>query len=395
MDEKRRHRFTQQGMTFFYRAGDVVENRLGSRIEGSALEAPILDPGISPEPKKWYRVPLSSGMSGDGSEYHIYFKKGLTDHLVIFLSGGGLAWNEYTAARPVTGGRVASWSPNYYWSNLRPFTQIMNINVGITRTDTPRNPFDDWNFVIITYSTGDFHIGSNDFPYQDEDGTSRILHFHGFANFTESMKISRQYFPHPDQLLIAGDSAGAFAVPALTGTIMEQYYPDCRNVTLLSDSALLLYDGWKRTVSQIWKADPALCDAIHTENITADWYEMLVHRIGTERCRFLYASSTHDYLLSAFYNDIISETYDTDAAMQQAFYLQLRKMVQRLGAIAPFHYFINEFRHLSLSRGGTVHTCVRQPSFYMKNGEKSMADWLSDAVCGNPYNVGMSLLDLL
>ena len=56
-------------------------------------------------------------------------------------------------------GTVAAGAPNYYWNNLRPFTQFMNINIGITETDTARNPFDDWNFVVITYATGDFHVG--------------------------------------------------------------------------------------------------------------------------------------------------------------------------------------------------------------------------------------------
>ena len=58
-------------------------------------------------------------------------KRAQSDNLCVFLSGGGVAWNEYTAARPVTGGKVAAGLPNYYWNNLRPFTQIMNINIGI------------------------------------------------------------------------------------------------------------------------------------------------------------------------------------------------------------------------------------------------------------------------
>ena len=36
------------------------------------------------------------------------------------------------------------------------------------------------------------------------------------------------YFPRAEKLLIAGDSAGAFAVPALTREILDDFYPDCR-----------------------------------------------------------------------------------------------------------------------------------------------------------------------
>ncbi|MBQ9611030.1 MAG: hypothetical protein IJV14_00365, partial [Lachnospiraceae bacterium] len=86
--------------------GDLLENRIGSSIENSALEAPVLDPeetvrpkvqsvgqegraGSIPAKRVWYRVPVRKGLSGDGSEYHIYLKAGDTQHLCVFFSGGG------------------------------------------------------------------------------------------------------------------------------------------------------------------------------------------------------------------------------------------------------------------------------------------------------------------
>ena len=145
------------------RIGDRAEQAIGNMIEKTPLEVPELlvrpgdvhfrDGSRSPEsgsvfaergqkgffseedipaPHQWYRVPVEGGKTADGSEYHIYIKKGASDHLCVFLSGGGIAWNPYTAARPVTGGRVLAWHPNYYWSNLRPFTQVFNIGIGIT-----------------------------------------------------------------------------------------------------------------------------------------------------------------------------------------------------------------------------------------------------------------------
>ena len=64
----------------------------------------------------WYRVPLERGLSGDGSEYYIYAKLADPEKLCVFFSGGGVAWNEFTAARPVTGGKVATGQPNFYWN---------------------------------------------------------------------------------------------------------------------------------------------------------------------------------------------------------------------------------------------------------------------------------------
>ena len=369
--------------------GTFVEDAIG-QFE-SRYEAPVPDGELLEQ--VWYRIPIPEGMSGDGSEYHIYVKKAQSDRLCVFLSGGGMAWNAFTAARPVTGAKVAAGLPNYYWNNLRPFTQFMNINTGITEIGNSRNPFDAWSFVIITYATGDLHVGDNDFPYEGEDGSQQILHFHGHRNFQEAMRICRTLFPLPERLLIAGDSAGGFAVPALTDEILSVFYPDCREVTLLSDSSQLYYRRWKSTARDVWKADREKWECIRSNNLTVDWYRHLYGRYG-DRLRYLYAGSVRDYLLSAYYNDVTHREYRTDAEVQEQFFRQMRNMIRDLKNITPgFGVFVYEFRNLRFLLGGTVHTAVRQKRFYFRNhGSVSMARWLADAESGNIYDVGTDLL---
>ena len=381
----------KRGIVFASRAGDFVENSISRAIENSGRKAEDLPK--DPEKMTWYRVPLDKGLSGDGSEYYIYVKLADPDKLCIFFSGGGVAWNEYTAARPVTGGKVASRQPNFYWNNLRPFTQLMNINVGITDIKNESNPFRDWSFVVITYATGDFHIGNHDYPYKAEDGSDEILHFHGYVNFLESMKVAKELFHAPKNLLIAGNSAGAFAVPALSGEVVDNYYPNVRNITLFSDSGQLLYKKWRSTAKNIWQAKESLWKPIHGDNITLEWYKDLYSRYG-ERFTFLYSSSIHDYLLSAYYNDIINKKYETDADVQKEYYDQLCEMVHQLKEITPhFGIFLNEWKIPLITMGGTVHCSVREPHFtlFTQNGI-SMADWLKDAVEGKVYDVGLDLL---
>ncbi len=381
----------KRGVVFASKVGDFVENRIGKAIEEKGYEADILPE--NPEEMKWYKVPLEKGMSGDGSEYHIYVKKADPKRLCIFLSGGGVAYNEYTAARPVTGGKVAAGLPNYYWNNLRPFTQIMNINMGITDISNDKNPFREWSFVVVTYSTGDFHVGNNEYPYTGEDGKDNVLHFHGYINFLESMKVAKALFPNPERLLIAGNSAGAFAVPALAGEIVDDYYPKTRNVTLFSDSGQLLYKHWRKTARNIWKAKASIYEPLVSENITLDWYKNLHAKYG-DRFRYLYSSSIYDYLLSAYYNDIIRKKYKTDQEVQQDYYRQLVEMVKELKALTPdFGMFINEWRIPLITMGGTVHTSVREPHFLLFSQDGiTMAKWLSDACDGKVYDVGMELL---
>ncbi|MBP3784920.1 MAG: pectin acetylesterase [Butyrivibrio sp.] len=388
----RHKRNLKAGIVFASRAGDFVENRIGKAIENSGRKAEDLPK--EPKPMTWYRVPLERGLSGDGSEYYIYVKLGDPDKLCIFFSGGGVAWNEYTAARPVTGGKVAAGQPNFYWNNLRPFTQIMNINVGITDIVSEKNPFRDWSFVVITYATGDFHVGNNDYPYKAEDGSDEVLHFHGYVNFLQSMAVAKDLFPSPKQILIAGNSAGAFAVPALAGEIADNYYDKVRNITLFSDSGQLLYKNWRKTAKNIWQCKESIWKPIHTGNITLDWYKDLYEKNG-ERFRYLYSSSVRDYLLSAYYNDIINKRYVSDSLVQEEYYRQLKEMVAELKKLTPhFGIFLNEWKIPLITMGGTVHTSVREPHFtlFSQNGI-TMAKWLKDATDGKVYDVGLDLIE--
>ena len=369
--------------------GDFLDT-LSDGIVGR-FEAPV--PDGEPQNNIWYRIMIPEGKTADGSEYHIYIKKASSNNLCIFLSGGGVAWNEYMADRPISGGAVISGLPNYYWNNLRPLTRIMNINNGITEIGNPFNPFDDWNFIIITYATGDFHVGGNDFKYISESGEEKIIHFNGLKNFEAGMSRGKEFFDSPEKLLIAGDSAGAFAVPALTPRILENYYPDCLDITLLSDSAQLLYSDWKKTAKDIWGAPNDIYSALSSENITLDWYKRLYAEYGG-RLTYLYASSTRDYLLSAYYNDVINHKYKSEPLIQDEFHKKMREMLGQLKDITSrFGLFIYRWPALQMP-SGTVHTCVRHKRFYLKNlSGISMADWLMNAVNGTVYDVGMDFIE--
>lgn len=387
----------KNGLAFSSQLGDFVDDAVGKKLPETRLVAPIYDENA--REKTWYRYPIKDGISGDGSEYHIYVRRAPSDKLCIFFSGGGVAWNEFTAERPVTGGKVVAGLPNYYWNNLRPITQLMNIHIGITESSSVLNPFNNWNFVIVTYATGDFHIGNNDFEYLDSKGKPKVVHFKGFNNFTKAMEVSKSLFPNPKSLLIAGDSAGAFAVPALSGIIADKYYEACSDITLFSDSGQLLYRHWKRTARDVWKADPYFWKSLRSPNITYDWYRSLYNKYG-DRFKYLYASSTHDYLLSAYYNDVTYKKYATDSDVQEAFYHQLTLMVKELKELNPkFGFFINDFKNMNFVKtglnGGTIHTAVRQLQYHAKTKSGiSMDKWLYDAACGNIYDVGMELLPL-
>ncbi len=74
----------KRGVVFASKVGDFVENRIGKAIEESSFKADELPD--NPEKMKWYKVPIEKGLSGDGSEYHIYVKLADPDKLCVFLS---------------------------------------------------------------------------------------------------------------------------------------------------------------------------------------------------------------------------------------------------------------------------------------------------------------------
>jgi hypothetical protein len=207
------------------------------------------------------------------------------------------------------------------------------------------------------------------------------------------MAVSKELFPKPKQILIAGNSAGAFAVPALAGKIADNYYPSVKNITLFSDSGQLLYKNWRKTAKNIWQCKESIWKPIRTSNITLDWYKDLYDKHG-ERFRYLYSSSVRDYLLSAYYNDIINKKYKSDSLVQEEYFRQLQEMVAELKKLTPhFGIFLNEWKIPLITMGGTVHTSVREPHFtlFSQNGI-TMAKWLKDATDGKVYDVGLDLL---
>ena len=80
---------SSQLATIAYHVGEFVEHAIDHSIAGSALEAPLLEADTEMAFDTWYRKLLPEGLCGDGSPYHIYLRKGVSDHLCIFLSGGG------------------------------------------------------------------------------------------------------------------------------------------------------------------------------------------------------------------------------------------------------------------------------------------------------------------
>lgn len=344
---------------------------------------------------EWYKALLQNCVCADGTECCTYLRKGKNSNLIILFMGGGVSFDENTAAYPGTIDALFSGEIAFYTSSMGYVTDfglfLANKKPGILHR-SKENIFSDWNIAIISYASADFHVGNNKVPYTSQKGEKKVLHHDGIRNFKASMDIIKRQFSIADKLLIAGGSAGAFAVPALATDVME-YYDQCRDITVYSDSSLLVWNDWKNTVQNIWRSHKELIDAALTDNICADWYRMLVKNKGTS-IRYLFSCSTHDSILAKFQNYLNNGELIATEEICNQFDTYVIRMVGILKELNPsFGIYINSFPDI-LNKVGTEHCVITSPSFTEGSVEGIAPEkWLSDAVNGNIYDVGLKLLE--
>ena len=107
--------------------------------------------------RAWHMVPLGpTTVSGDGSEYGLYVRRGSSPNLVVHFSGGGACWDDHSAARPITPLRVArgyTRDLRAFW--MRSLTRLFPAGLtGLANRRDASNAFRDWTIVHVPYTTG-------------------------------------------------------------------------------------------------------------------------------------------------------------------------------------------------------------------------------------------------
>jgi hypothetical protein len=350
-------------------------------------------PGSFPKPYTWYRLPLprEKACCSESSTYSVYLKKGAANKLIVFFGGGGVSWNEYSASKPTTLTRVLMRKETFYFPKVNWVQELMS--GGILAEKELHNPFHDWNFILLPYASGDFHVGNHDFAYTDEKGKRRVLYHYGARNITASLEAVKDIFPPPDQLLIAGESAGAFGCVAQAAHVVD-FYPGSKNVTVYADSGQLYSPIWKETARDVWKAEPDLWECIQTNNLILDWFRLLYIKLG-DRVNYMNSCSYHDGLLATYQKKLNHGLFKLDQPALDEFHGYLAETNKTLLQEIPgFRCHISALEY-NPKNDSTTHTATRFKRFYTKNEQGiSNADWLNDALNqGKRYNVGLQLLD--
>ena len=353
-------------------------------------------PQIPSEPKagKWYGIPLKGCVSSDGKEAHAGFRKGTENKLVILLFGGGVSWNEFMAARP----NSVYGNPDkisFYACGDGGLVADLAARIGIhTLSKKESNPFRDWNMLAIPYTTGDFHCGTGDFPYTALDGSKQVLHHHGYTNYRTALREAMKHIGHnPEQILVTGFSAGGFGTALLTDDVMRTF-PNCSDVTSYVDSGFMIYPGWPEVARNIWKAPKEIAERIHSDNITLDCLQALKQDHG-DRVKIAFSCSTRDAALSEYINYVEKDQLYADKESGIQFQKELKQMCNDLQQAIPniaLYIFDTPDENAAKKAEGLTKHCIGAADKMVVEGITA-AQWLWDAVCGTPRQIGMSLLD--
>lgn len=353
-------------------------------------------PQIPSEPKagKWYGIPLKGCVSSDGKEAHAGFRKGTENKLVILLFGGGVSWNEFMAARP----NSVYGNPDkisFYACGDGGLVADLAARIGIhTLSKKESNPFRNWNMLAIPYTTGDFHCGTGDFPYTALDGSKQVLHHHGYTNYRAALQETMRHIGHnPEQILVTGFSAGGFGTALLTDDVMRTF-PNCSDVTSYVDSGFMIYPGWPEVARNIWKAPKEIAERIHSDNITLDCLQALKQDHG-ERVKIAFSCSTRDAALSEYINYVEKDQLYADKESGIQFQKELKQMCDELQQAIPniaLYIFDTPDENAAKKAEGLTKHCIGAADKMVVEGITA-AQWLWDAVCGNPKQIGLSLLD--
>lgn len=344
----------------------------------------------TPNVGQWVRLYAEGCMTANGEEVYADFQLGSENKLLLFFLGGGVSWNAYTAARPVSV-YEKNLREGFYIIHTDLFTDI-NLNKGIFE-DCEQNPFRGWSKLVLPYNTGDFHCGAGDFSYIAKDGSERLCHHHGYLNYRRAIETVKGFVPTPEALVVSGCSGGGFGAALLTDDVMT-VYPDCGNVTCLVDSAFIPMEEWREVAEKVWKTPNEIASRIHSDNIMLDVLEAL-HRDRGGRVKILLCASERDAALARMTNYIRHGSFDFSKESGVEFNHWLRGMMSQVQRTIPqvgiyiFHLWDKQNKKMGL----TKHCLLgdRELYTYQVDGV-SAAEWITRALDGKPESHGLTLL---
>lgn len=346
------------------------------------------------DPNVWFEIAPEGAITAEGEQLSTRMRVGTENKVIVFFFGGGISINEYTAARPYVGEYIDR-EPGFYSNNTEgQIPDYCELGIGSRQED---NPFRDWSVIVIPYTTGDFHVGNSEFEYTALDGSEQVLYHHGYANYQAIMDEAVRYTGNaPEELIIAGYSAGGYGAAILARDLMENYYDEAGHVTVCVDSSLLILNDWTSVLRDVWNAPEEIVSRVKTQNLVVDFLEDLYNTYG-DSVTYLYVGSVRDGALAKYQTYFDTGVYATSNRFISVYTAYLRVMVRELQQKIPtIGIFLFDSLPYSwqpwLSRL-TQHTILETTTAYWRiTAGRSAIQWLNDAVNGSVQTLGLEKL---
>ena len=340
----------------------------------------------NPTIDKWYSVSTSEMKDSEGNAYHALFKKGSENKVMIYFAGGGVSINEETAR-----------NDTYNTKMLQPdMLANVTMNMGGLASDIEGSPFENWSIVLFPYATGDFHAGTGEFHYIDQDGKEKILYHNGYVNYTQAMQQLMEWagIESANTVVVTGYSAGGFGAALLADDVFTNYFPDAESKTVLVDASLLIHDDWNTIATEVWQTPKEISDKLTGNNLTLDCLTALHQKYGDD-IHLLFDSSTRDGDLAKVQNYFDTGVMDVSEKEADIYQQILKDTIPQFQSVGVKLFIWDGVAWYDDPRNMTAHTIIATPAVWVPFEEQgqSIAGWLTDAVNGILKDYGLNLIE--
>ncbi|MFN7209092.1 MAG: pectin acetylesterase-family hydrolase, partial [Aggregatilineales bacterium] len=191
------------------------------------------------ESPEWEQIlPEGETICGRGAPYAFYVNRGRDPRkLHIHFLGGGACWNGFNCSK----------AADLFTDEVIPYEAIRydaSLRQGVFDLERADNPLRDYATVLISYCTGDVHVGDRTVAYTP----SLSVQHKGYRNAKAALEWVYQNFPEADKVLVSGCSAGSYGAIMHANSIFSRYPNALRR--LIGDSGVGVimpqWDGLER-----------------------------------------------------------------------------------------------------------------------------------------------------
>jgi hypothetical protein len=335
----------------------------------SLSDIPVDDPADGTD---WVKIDLPPPcVSGDGGSTFIMVSKGTSNNIFVYMQGGGACTDYLTCNVMVT--------------TLHPdFSQTSQVDEGIFNRTNELNPFRDWTFVYIPYSTGDVHSGNRVVEYYNplNPHDSMVVYHVGFVNAVTAMRwvASQGGF---EKIVIGGSSAGGY------GTVMNFYSA----YDIFNEPIVAIDDAGPGLVSKVdpaFKLDRTLEVWGWGENLPSEAMDY-VYEKGEPIYGIGYVLDQCDECIFGLFEDQKDFTIGTLFLKYPGF--KFRRVLLGVTSDLRDLYPDNFYRFLPYGRS---HTVLELPRFYTEEiCGTYVYEWVNGLISGNPKDFVEPVFDFL